>query len=106
MSLGAITPGVEVGRSGGPVILVNLSFDGDDSYPTGGTAGLEQLVRDALGGENVELLAVVAQDCGLFLPSYDKANDTLLVRNLTDGTEVADTTDLSTTTFNVLAIAK
>lgn len=105
MSLGAITTGVEAGRSGGPSISMNLSFLGDDSYPTGGTVGLEALVRTAVGAD-VEVLAVHAQDCGLFLPVYDKAADTLLVRNLTDGTEVTNATDLSATTFNVMISAK
>lgn len=106
MALGTITAGVEVGRSGGPTILQNMSFLGDSSYPTGGTVGFQALARTAVGGESIEILAVVAQDCGLFLPVYDKATDKLLVRNLTDGSEVTAAVDLSGTTFNVLVVAK
>lgn len=105
MALGAITAGVEVGRSGGPSISKLISFVGDDSYPTGGTLTFQALVRTAVGAD-VEVLAAVAQDCGLFLPVYDKAADALLVRNLTDGSEVTNATDLSGTTFNVLVVAK
>jgi hypothetical protein len=108
MSLGAITLAAGLDSPGGPtpVFADRLSFAGDDSYPTGGSLTFQTLVQAAVAKGGREIVAVIAEDCGLFLPVYDKATDALKVRNLTDGTEVTATTDLSTTTFNVVVLSK
>ena len=109
MALGAITTGGEVGRSGGPILAMNMSFLGDGAYSAGGTAGFEALVQAAIGA-GFELLAIVASDCGGYIPVYDKAADKLKVYEQTD-TATAPlietvTADLSGTTFNILVIAE
>lgn len=106
-------------RDGGQELL--MSFDGDDNYPTGGTTDFNAYVRDAVktahaaaadanirGEERVAALAVVPQNCGQYVPSYDYANDTLFVRDGGHATwqQVPNTTDLSGTTFNVLVVCK
>lgn len=105
---------------GGGVDL-SISFDGDDSYPTDGTPDFTVFVESILaaiaaaasdknvrGVENYEIVDISAGDCGQYVPSYDKANDNLFVRDGGDASwsEVADTTDLSTTTFNVTVFCK
>ncbi len=109
MALGTITTGVEAGRSGGPLIAMNISFPGDGAYVAGGTPDFEELVRVAVGAD-VELLSVVASDCGGYVPIYDKAADKFKVYEQTD---VATsplietvTANLSGTTFNVMIVAK
>lgn len=92
---------------GSPVFHVNVSFDGDDNYTTGGTLLFEQFVRDILTNKpNIEIIDIIPGDCGLFLPSYISATDALLVRNLTDGTQVSGATNLEATKFNVTIVAR
>lgn len=106
-------------RDGGQELL--MSFDGDGNYPAGGTADFNDYVRDAIktahaaaadanirGEERVAALAVVPQDCGQYVPSYDYANDKLFVRDGGDAAwaEVGAGTNLSGTGFNVLVVCK
>jgi hypothetical protein len=92
------------------VYVDTLSFPGDTSYPTGGTTDFQDFVRAAVG-HNVEVLSVLeaGSDTGgtpaAFIARYDKANDTLLILDEALA-EVAATTDLSTTTFNLVVISK
>lgn len=118
MSLGTITiTKVRETADGGQEIL--MSFLGDTSYPTGGTAGFNALVRAAIkakhvaatdalvrGAEQVAVMAVVPQNCGQYIPSYDYTNDKLFVQDGGSATlaEVAGTTALNGTTFKVLVI--
>ena len=116
MSLGTPTINVDVNRKEGGRELL-MSFDGDDSTPSGGTADFTDFVRDAIkatnaaktdsnvrGEESVQPYAVIAQDCGVYKPIYDAANDKLKILNMTDGTEA--TGNLSTTEYNVLVLCK
>lgn len=105
MSLGAATAGAKSGeKPGTPTFFDVLQFAGDDSYPTGGTTDFEAYARSALG-RDVDVIAVLAQDCGAFTPVYDPANDTLKVLTAA-GAEVTNGTNLSGTTMNVLVVSK
>lgn len=113
MALGTATVNVSAGESSKPLFFEHLSFAGDGAYPDGGTAAFEAYVQAAIGTAkgSVDLLAIVADDCGGYVPVYDRANDKLKVYYadydaVADGAliEVPDTTNLSGTTFNLLAI--
>jgi len=111
MALGTITVTKKTQVGDGPVRFDLLSFAGDGAYPSGGSTGFQALVRAALGVGNVEVLAVIAQDCGGYQPIYDKAADKLKVyygdnNNASDGPLVENATaNLSGTTFKVLVLS-
>jgi hypothetical protein len=114
MAIGTMTaaPAVTAPGNATPIFLDTVTFLGDDSYPTGGTAAFEDTYQ-ALKNSNREVLAVVSMDCGGYVPVYDKANDKLKVyRALYGGgaagplVEVTNAVDLSGTTFQLLVIAR
>lgn len=100
MALGTITV-VKAFEAGGPLRMDLISFPADGAYATGGTAGFQTTIRNALDRGNVEILGVIAQDCNGFNPVYDKANDKLKVY-AANNTEVANATDLSANTFYLI----
>jgi len=122
MSIGAITMGEITGeKPSAPLFAIDVSFAGDSSYPTGGTADFQESVRDAIetymaaqsdanvrGRWNVEIQCVAGFNCGQYVPWYDAANDKLYVRDGGHATwdEVANTTNLSGTTFNLTLLCK
>lgn len=107
MALGTATAGAEAGKApGAPTFLAFLSFPGDSSYPTGGTLAFQAYVRAALGGRAVTVLGVIPQDCGIYRPMYLPGTGALMVRTMADGTQVANATNLSATTFNVLVVCQ
>lgn len=111
MALGTITKQTgsseQLGQPGSPAYAIALSFAGDDSYPTGGTADFTSLVRasDAVSPKAVSVLAVIPCDCGAtYIPYYDAVNDKLMVRATANGAEVSNATNLSGTTFRVVVL--
>jgi len=111
MALGTITvPATGDSKGGGfPVFFDRISFAGDGAYPTGGTASFQAAFREKVSG-NREILAVIPEDCGGYVPVYDKTNDKLKVYEQTNVVtspliETA-TADLSGTTFNLVIISK
>lgn len=117
MALGTITiTDVRETQDGGQELL--LSFPGDGTYPAGGTPGFNALVQDAIeaaaaaasdanvrGRETVEVLYIVPQRAGIYVPSYDYANDKLFVySNATDVENVVG--NLSAITFECVAVCK
>ncbi len=111
MALGTITVGVKE-HAPGHMRMDLMSFAGDGSYPTNGTAAFQASVRAALGVGNVEVLAVIPQDCGGYVPCYDKAADKLKVyysnSDSSDGPliEVPNATSLSGVTFKVMIVSR
>ncbi len=105
MSLGTATVNLDEGRSGGPHPMTRITFDGDDSYPTGGTPNFQAAVRTAFGAD-LEVVDVIPGNCGDFLPSYDKATDKLFVRLISTGVEARGGQNLSATSFNLTVIGK
>ena len=98
----------EVGREGGPVIVGRVTFPGDDSYPTGGTADFTDFIKAAFDDAGIEVLAVI-QDGPVaadFRLDYDKANDKLVATVPSTGAQVANAVDMSSTTFECLIVAK
>lgn len=103
MATGTITKD-EGAAAQGPVFIDRVHHTGDGSYPTGGTPGFQALLQAKIGASK-NILGIIPADCGIYVPSYDIANDTLKVRTMVDGTEVANTTNLGATTFNYLVIS-
>lgn len=108
-----IVKSVVSGPGKGPVRHDIIEFAGETSYPTGGTTLFEAYVRDLLGLGALDVVAVIPQDCGGYLPCYDPAADTLKVyyadnNNAADGPliEVPAATNLSAVTFNVMVISR
>jgi hypothetical protein len=97
-------------QPGAPSFFVRISFPGDGAYVAGGTVGFEAFMQAAVGGRALEIVGIIAEDCGGYVPVYDKTNDKLKVY---EQTNVATsplietvTADLSLTTFNVICICK
>ena len=110
MAIGAITLAtVAAVGNATPIFLDPISFLGDTSYPTGGTAAFQDTFQAKVGSAR-EILAVLGQDCGGYVPVYDKTNDKLKVyEEGADGgpaDEVTATTALNAVTFNVLVISR
>ena len=105
MALGTLTASSPVGQEGGPISMHRVSFAGDDSYPTGGTP-FQDLARAALGKGNIEILAVVQQNLSDHVCRFDIATGNLTVQVMGSGAEVGNGTDLSSTTFELLVIAR
>lgn len=104
MALGTIT--VADFDGGGPsdkFIVAKLSFPGDSSYPTGGTATFSTLVKNAIAATfpgSYEIVSVEPRGLnGGYEFVYDDTNDKLLSVVKSSGVETANTTDLSGTTF-------
>lgn len=87
----------------------HLSFDGDDDYPTGGTAAFQEYARSALS-RDVDLKSATGlgftAGAWTHICRYDQPNDKLLVFALSDGAEVANQADLSSVTFEVDLISE
>ncbi len=99
---------------------LNIEFDGDATYPAGGTPSFTGVVKAAIkaaaaaatdkqvrGEENITIVDVVAGDCGQYVPQFVVASDKLFVRDGGHATwnEVAPG-DLSATKFNLTVLAK
>ena len=109
MALGTLTRvAAKSGDSSKPVFYDRVSFVGDTSYPTGGTTGFDALIT-ALLGDAREVVAIIPEDCGAYLPVYLPDNGgTFKVYEGTAGAnaEVANTTALDGVTFNLLVLSK
>jgi hypothetical protein len=115
MALGTITPGAAANNAKGaqsaPIFMDKVAIVGDNAYPAGGSTGLDALLATALSRTTLLMITIIAEDCGGYVPVYDDANGgTLKVYEAAaDGNpldEVTATTDLSGTTFNLVAIYK
>jgi len=108
MAIGAITVSKRVAAPG-PLRADVITFTGDTSYPTGGTANFQALVRDALDVGAIDILAVVPIECGGYVPQYDEVTDKLKVYVSAAAAsalgQVANATSLAATTFKVLVIS-
>lgn len=110
MAIGTITAAAQHGgKPDSPLYVDRLSFTGDASYPTGGTLAFEDSVQ-AVVGDAREILAVIAEDCGGYVPVYDRGADALKVyEEGADGgpaDEVTDETNLQAVTFNVVVLSR
>ena len=112
MAIGAITAGDQDGaKPSSPVFMDVVSFLGDDSYPAGGTLAFEATLR-AVVGDSREIIAVIGQDCGGYVPVYVPSTGALKVYEgdydpaATGPLTENATADLSGTTFNLLVISR
>ena len=74
-------------RPSAPTFFLDVSWDGDSAYPTGGSPSFKVAIQAALKAATPPLLIdvtnivnVVPLDCGGYAIAYDRANDKLLVR--------------------------
>lgn len=104
MALGATTAGADVGQEGGPTFFQLLTFAGDGGYPAGGTAAFQAYCQAAMGKGAVEVIGVIAQDCGIHTPVYDKANDKLKVFLKSTGLETVG--DNSAVIYNLVVLCR
>jgi len=117
MALGAITiHAVRQTEAGGQALVCSCA--GDGAYVAGGTADFNASLRAAIktlhaaatdknvrGEENVSCLYVVPARAGVYVPSYDYANDKLFVYdNSTDAESIV--ANMSGTTFEFVAVCK
>jgi len=117
MSLGTMTiQAVRETRDGGQELLISCA--GDGAYVAGGTPNFNASLQEAIktahaaatdklvrGAEQVECLYVVPVRAGVYVPSYDYANDKLFVYdNSTDAESVV--ANMSGTTFEFVAVCK
>jgi hypothetical protein len=108
--IGALTSIDQSGvQPSAPTFHDRLSFAGDGAYPTGGTVGLEAAIQK-LRADGRALIAVIGQDCGGYVVTYDEVNDKLKVWTTPAGggvlVEVANAANLSAVTFNIVAISQ
>lgn len=86
-----------------------LSFAGDSAYPTGGSTNFDQFVRD-LTNDGRNVIAVIGNDCGAndvhYVPPVGSTPGKLKVYVRATGVEVANATDLSAVTFQVVVFSK
>lgn len=112
MSLGTITPVAAQSVNNSKAAFMDaVGIVGDDSYPTGGSTGLDALLQAELGPEARNVIGVIPGDCGGFVPVYDPANGGTLKVYRAGGTnaaleEVPNATNLSGTTFNLIVVSK
>ena len=98
---------------------VTIEFDGDDAYPTGGTASFTAKLTAAIkaandaaddkmvrGFENLEIVEVISGRCGGNIAQYDAANDKLKVVVISSGAEAAAAADLSAVKFNITCLCQ
>lgn len=117
MALGTMTIlAVRETRDGGQELLISCA--GDSAYGAGGTPNFNAALRAAIKAkaaassdaniraiEDVECLYVVPQRAGVYVPSYDIANDKLFVYdNSTDAESVV--ADMHATTFVFVAVCR
>ena len=118
MSIGTVTLQQQTDKSFTHVAFHDrVSFPGDGSYPTNGTAAFAAKfqsvsIADPRGGSYPNVLPFqgrtpifVVGHSGVYRLQYDITNDKLKVYNTTTGAEVANATDLSGTTFEALVIS-
>jgi hypothetical protein len=116
MALGTIT--INSHNANGDVRTLNLTFNGDGDYPTGGTVDFTDLLNAAVktaagvasdhnvrGAETLEILGLLEDNTTTYRAVYDKANDTLLMYDETM-TEVVAHTDLHTTSVSISLLCK
>jgi len=92
------------GKASAPAFADRVSFAGEASYLAGGTTGLAARLH-AQTGDSRAIVGIVSGDCGVYIAQYNPATDLLKVRKIVDGTEPADATDLSATTFNLVVLS-
>lgn len=102
-------------RPSAPLIHVSVAFDGDATYPTGGTPGFKASIKEALKTAGIKigtdnLLAVIPVDSKGYQLAYNAADDKLIVRQCAGSgnpmSEVSNGTDLHLVRFSVLCVIK
>ena len=109
MALGTITRvgSYSGGEPASPTYHDILSFLGDGTYPTGGTASLSTLIAAVSGMAPKTIVAVhhVWSSTAKYILEWDRANDKLRVLDTNTGAENV-TANLSGVTFEIHVISR
>lgn len=106
MALGAATINTSAGAAASaPTFIDDLSFAGDGTYPSGGTAAFQAYVRAKFKNQRTVLGVIDIAPNATYYPVYDRTNDKLKIYVRATGVENA-TADISAQTFRVLVISK
>ncbi len=110
MALGAlVSVNKETKGAGDHIFLDEVTLVGDDSYPTGGSAGMEALLRAEIG-DNREIVGLIDNAAnGGYMSKYDKANKKLMLFKSNTAAipqEESNATDTSGVTFSFLVLSK
>ncbi len=105
MSLGALTIVDKANSALGPIFHDRVTLVGDGAYPTAGSLGLLALYQAAVKSKRT-IIAIIPGDCGDAVPSYDPVTDKLFVRVMSTAAEVANTTNLSGSTYKFTIVSK
>lgn len=87
-----------------PLMANPISFTGDSTYATGGTAAFQAKVQ-TLFEDHREIIGVIDTSIGTHEARYDKTADKLKVYVRTTGVEAANAADLSAVTFNLIVLS-
>jgi hypothetical protein len=99
MALGTATLVADQRKSASaPLGIARISFAGDGSYPTGGTADFQDYVQAAIGRDVSVISVDKAASTGAYTAIYDAANDKLYVETAA-GVQVGNGVSLAGTTF-------
>jgi hypothetical protein len=111
MAIGTVTVDALAVAGGSDVNFDRVHFAGDSSYPSDGME-VQALLLAAISKGDAEILGVIANDCGGFVPCYLPSTGKLKVyysnSDSSDGPliEVPDMTALNTVTFNLIVISR
>lgn len=102
MALGTITV-LSKQQISGTLNHDEIVFQGDATYPAGGTPGFQATMRQVLNKGNVTVMHVISQDSAGQSAVYDPVADKLKVYN---GTSEHAAGDLSAITFRLVVVSK
>ncbi len=110
MALGAITLTFETESGYAPMRYAEFTVVADDNYTAGGTVAIDATLRTAFEAQrsregslsNLRLNTVTSIDGLAFDIRFDRGNVKLIVRNLSDGLEVAG--DQSAQTYRIATL--
>jgi hypothetical protein len=93
------------GAPNNPQFTDVMTFDADNSYPTGGYTGFSAYVSTALHGTRQVLTVSNNKNSSHYTAHYDFVADALVIYDTTTGLEVPAATDLHTLTLQLQVLS-
>lgn len=110
MSLGTLVSITkDTGGAGSHIFLDEVTLVGDDSYPTGGSLGMEAALQAAIGDSREIVGLIDAGPNGGYMSKYDRANKKLMLFKSNTAAipqEESNATDTSGVTFRFTVLSK